>query len=71
MFAADGMIEARRARVLMIARSKATAIIFRTSYHEHTGASAFDRSIDGKHDNIIMGLVLIFRKVSKNQALFL
>ena len=63
MFSADGMIEARRARVLMIARSKATAIIFRTSYHKHTGASAFDRSIDGKHDNIIMGLVLIFRKV--------
>ena len=62
MFAADGMIETRRARVLMIARSEATAIIFRTSYHEHTGASAFDRSIDGKHDSIIMGLVLIFRK---------
>ena len=58
MFAVDETIEARRARVLIIARSKATAVLFRMSYHEHTGASAFDRSIDGKHDNIIMGLIL-------------
>ena len=57
------MIEARRARVLIIARSKATAMFFRTSYHAHAGASAFDRSIDGKHDNITMGLILIIRKV--------
>ena len=63
MFAVDGMIEARRARVLIIARSKAKAMLFRTSYHEHTGASAFDRSIDGKHGNIIMGLILMIRKV--------
>ena len=56
------MIEARRARALIVALSKATAVFFRTSYHENTGASAFDRSIDGKHANIIMGLVLIFRK---------
>ena len=57
------MIEARGARVLIIARSKATAMLFQTSYHEHTGASAFDRSIDGKHGNIIMGLKLMIRKV--------
>ena len=62
------MIEARRARVLIIARSKATAMFFRTSYHEHTGASAFDRSIDGKHGNIIMGLVLIFRKKGRTKT---
>ena len=68
MFAVDGMIGARRARVLIIARSKATAMLFRTSYHEHTGASAFDRLIDGTHDNIVMGLVLIFRKVSRREA---
>ena len=61
----DGTIEARRARVLITARSKATAMLFRlrTSYHEHTGASAFDRPIDGKHDNIIMGLILMIRTV--------
>ena len=31
--------EDRRARMLMIARSKATTAFFRASYHEHTGAS--------------------------------
>ena len=59
MFTVDGTIEARRARVLIIARSKATAMLFRAGYHEHTGASAFDRPIDGKHGNIIMGLILM------------
>ena len=70
MFSVGGMIEARRARVLIIARSKATttAMLFRTSYHEHTGASGFGHSIDGKHGNIIMGLILITRKVAVHAA---
>ena len=64
MFAVDGTIEARRARVLIIARSKATAMLSRASYHEHTGASAFGRSIDGKHGNrefsLAFGFVFTF-----------
>ena len=65
MFAVDGTIKGRRACVLMIARSKEHGRGFRTSYYEHTSASVFNHSIYGKHGNIIMGLVLIFRKVSR------
>ena len=63
MFAIDGTIEGRRACVLMIARSKDYGRGFRTSYHEHTGASGFNHSTNGKYGNIIMGLILMIRKV--------
>ena len=63
MFAVDGTIEGRRACVRMIARSKEHGRGFRTSYYEHTGASGFNHSINGKYGNIIMGLILMIRKV--------
>ena len=68
MFAVDGTIEGRRACVLMIARSKEHGRGFRTSYYEHTGASGFNHSINGKHGNIIMGLILMIRKVRIENA---
>ena len=62
MFAVDGTTEGRRACVLMIARSKEHVRGFRTSCYEHTGASGFNRSINGKHGNIIMGHILMIRR---------
>ena len=46
-------MERSKADVLMIACSKEHGRGFRTGYHEHTGASGFNHSINGKHGNII------------------
>ena len=50
IFTLDGTIEDRRAQMTMIARSKEHNCGFRTSYHDHTGTSIFNRAIEGEHD---------------------
>ena len=62
MFTLDGAIEDRRARMVMIAHSKATFVLFRTSYHGHPGTSAFNRSIEGEHDHLKFGSYIYFSK---------
>ena len=49
--------------MIMIARSKEHGRGFRTSYHGHTSASIFNRTAERKHDNLDLGLILIFRKI--------
>ena len=56
--------------MVMIARPKATAMLFRTSYHDHTSASIFDRPVERKYDNLNLGLILIFRKVGHPERSF-
>ena len=65
IFTLGRTIEDRRARIVMIARLKATAMFFRTSYHNRTDASIFIRTAERKYDNMNLGLTLIFRKVSR------
>ena len=57
------MIEDRRVRIISIARSKEHGRGFRTSYHDHTSASIFNRTVERKYGNLNLGLILIFRKV--------
>ena len=64
IFTLGRTIEDRRARMVMIARSKEHGRGFRTSYHDHTSASTFNRPAERKYDNLNLGLILIFRKVS-------
>ena len=40
-------------------------LLFRTSYHDRTGASNFNRPINGEHGDLIMGLTFMFGKIIK------
>ena len=62
MFTLDGAIEDRRARMIMIAHSKATVVFFRTSYHGHPGTSVFNRSIEGEYGHLKLGSYIYFPK---------
>ena len=62
MFTLDGAIEDRRARMAMMAHSKAKFVFFRTSYHGHPGTSAFNRSIEGEHGHLKFGSYIYFPK---------
>ena len=66
MFTLDGAIEDRRARTIMIARSKATVVLFRTSYHGHLGTSVFNRSIEGEYGHLKLGSCVYFPKGTSN-----
>ena len=68
MFAVVGTIEDRCTRVVMITRSKAHDRDFLTSYHDRTGASIFNRSNNGEHDDLSYGLTFLFRKVNKSST---
>ena len=62
------MIEDRRVRIISIARSKEHGRGFRTSYHDHTSAPIFNRTVERKYGNLNLGLILIFRKVPDKVA---
>ena len=62
MFTLDGAIEDRRARMVMIAHSKATFVLFRTSYHGHSGTSVFNRYIEGEYGHLKLGSYIYFPK---------
>jgi len=61
-FVVVGTIEARRARAVMTVRSKEHDRGFRTSYHDRTGASMFNRSNNGEHDDLIGSRRPLFRQ---------
>ena len=65
IFTLDGTIEYRRARMTMIARSKEHECGFRMSYHDHTGTSIFNRSVEGEHDHLKFGSYIYFPKGSE------
>ena len=62
MFTLDGAFDNRRARIVMIAHSKATVVFFRTSYHGHPGTSVFNRSIEGEYGHLKLGSYIYFPK---------
>ena len=62
IFTLGSMIEDWRIRIVSIARSKEHGRGFRTSYHDHTSASIFNRTAERKYDNLNLGLILISRK---------
>ena len=65
MFTLDGAIEDRRARMVMMAHSKATLVLFRTSYHGRPGTSVFNRSIEGEYGHLKLGSYIYFPKGTK------
>ena len=50
IFAPGIIFEDRRARMIMIARSKEHGRLFRTSYHDHTSASIFKNYAGRKYE---------------------
>ena len=48
--------------MVMIARLKATVVLFRTSYHGYLGTSVFNRSIEGEYDHLKLGSCIYFPK---------
>ena len=71
MFTLDGAIEDRRARMVMMAHSKATLVLFRTSYHGRPGTSVFNRSIEGEYGHLKLGSYIIYFPKGNIIVLFL